>query len=60
MKLAFNPKSGNFEFMASNNFSFNIIPLGKTLCVPQYQQMIVHGELTIQGDLKLDGDLVIL
>lgn len=60
MSMKFNPLSGNFDIVSPDNFSYNYIPTGITLQVPQYQQMIVVEHLDIVGDLDLIGDLAII
>ena len=44
----------------ADNFSYNFIITGVTLLIPQYQQMLVEGNLDIAGDIDATGDLVIL
>ena len=45
---------------ASSNFSYDRIIANMVLTIPQYQQMLVHQEITIQGELIPKGELVVL
>ena len=57
--MKYNPFTGNFDIVSPNNFAYNYIQAGCILCIPQYQQMAVHGRLTIRGRLKIRGRLSI-
>lgn len=50
----------NIEIAATDNFSYNNIVSGKTVTIPENQQMIVHGGITIDGTLVENGDLVLI
>ncbi len=56
MSFKFNPMTGKLDIFVQN-FSFNYVEVGRTLFVPQYQQMVVEGHLDVHGDLDLVGDL---
>jgi hypothetical protein len=42
-----------------SNFSYNYIEASEIIVIPQYQQMIVSEEITIDGVLEIDGELVV-
>ena len=60
MSYKFNPLTGVFDLVSPDNFSYNYIPLGITLQIPENQQMIVTDVLDVVGDLDLIGDLAII
>lgn len=60
MSYKFNPLTGTFDIVNPDNFSYNYIKLGCTVCVPLHQQMIVAEYLDAFGDIDLYGDLVII
>jgi hypothetical protein len=43
----------------STNFSYNNVVLGKTITVPEHQQMRVYQELSVRGELKIYGEVII-
>jgi len=43
----------------TDNFSYQTIPFGQTVTIPQYQQMIVIGGLELDGTLDLIGELIL-
>lgn len=45
---------------SSTNFSYNRVVSGLILEVPENQQMIVFGELTIEGELVIGGEVCFL
>lgn len=60
MEIKFNPLTGKFDLINSNNFSYEEIETGKTVTVPSKQQMIVHEVITVTGLLVLNGALVLI
>jgi hypothetical protein len=42
-----------------DNFSWETIPAGASVTIPQFQQMIVIGGLNLEGELNLIGELVL-
>lgn len=40
-----------------DNFSWKVIPAGKTVTIPTNQQMLLSGGITINGALNIDGEL---
>lgn len=59
MAYTLNPLTGKFDIFKPDNFSFNNIPEGSFVKIPENQQMIVNKELTNNGELVVDGDLVL-
>lgn len=57
--FAFNPFTGTFDVVKPNNFSYNYIINGFTLIIPMYQQMSVHGTITIDGTIIINGELMV-
>lgn len=53
---------GGLDGLAATPFSWDTIPSGKTVSVPQYRQMIVANSLTILGtlDLSSGGTLAVI
>lgn len=45
--------------LGNDNFSYQTIPSGQTVTIPQYQQMIVFGGLDLEGELDLIGELIL-
>ena len=43
----------------NDNFSWQTVPAGQTVVVPQYQQMIVIGGIEVDGTLDLIGELIL-
>jgi hypothetical protein len=43
----------------NDNFSWQTVPSGQTVVVPQYQQMIVIGGIDVDGTLDLIGELIL-
>lgn len=42
------------------NFSYKVIPSGKSVTIPQNQQMVVSGGFTLNGELILEGELSLI
>lgn len=42
------------------NFSYKKIVTAVSILVPENQQMLLKGDITIEGDLILDGELCLL
>jgi len=59
MRYVLNPITQKLEFVKENNFSFNYIITGLNLCIPEYQQMVVIGEIIVDGTLTINGELVV-
>lgn len=59
MAITLNPLTGKFDIFKPDNFSFNNIPEGSFVKIPENQQMIVNKELVNSGELVIDGDLVV-
>jgi hypothetical protein len=63
LSIKFNPFTGNFDFVggssttAIDNFSYETIPDGITVTIPDGQQMLLKGNLNILGDLIIQGTL---
>jgi hypothetical protein len=45
--------------VGTDNFSWKTIPIGNTVTIPQYQQMIVVGGIDIDGTLDAIGELIL-
>jgi hypothetical protein len=43
-----------------DNFSWETIPAGTSVTIPQYQQMLVVGGLDVEGELDAIGELILL
>jgi len=43
-----------------DNFSYETVPSGTTVTIPQYQQMIVVGGVNVEGTLDSIGELIVL
>ena len=41
------------------NFSFQTVEASRTITIPLYEQMTVHGTINIEGTLIVEGQLVI-
>jgi len=52
-------RSGGGGGGGSDNFSWQTVPAGQTVVVPQYQQMIVIGGIEVDGTLDLIGELIL-
>lgn len=60
-KFTFNPITGTpFDYIAIDNHSYRIIPLGRTGFVQAGQEMHIKDSIQIDGSLKLDGSVVII
>lgn len=59
MGIKFNPLPKEFDLVNPDNFSYNNIVTGKSLKIPNNQQMIIYEEITIDGTLVIDGELVV-
>lgn len=64
MSFKFNIFSGTFDIVgqsssgpSANNFSYIKIPQGKTVVVPQNEQMLFVGPITIDGTLRVIGEI---
>lgn len=44
----------------ADNFSWKIVPEEEVVTVPEFQQMVVEGGITIDGELILDGELALI
>ena len=60
MLYKFNPFTGTFDVVMPDNFSYDYILIDHVLCIPQYQQMAVHGRITNDGTIVNDGTLVVV
>lgn len=65
MAFKFNPITGNLDLVetsssssSSDNFSYEYIVTGVTITIPQYQQMLLMDDITIDGELIIEGTLV--
>lgn len=64
MGFKFNPLTGQLDLVGSGgttspqNFSYSTIVTGSTVIVPQYQQMLYVGPITVDGTLVIDGDII--
>lgn len=58
-KIAFNPIEGQFDLITDNNFSYESVPPGKRLSIPNNMQMIVKEGFSVDGVLNLDGTLIL-
>jgi len=43
-----------------DNFSYETVPAGDIVTIPQYQQMIVVGGVNLEGELDAVGELILL
>jgi len=43
-----------------DHFSYKVVVTGKSVTVPENQQMVVSGGITIDGELVLDGELALV
>lgn len=66
MAFKFNPITGQLDLVGSggssspDNFSYETVALGVVVTVPQYQQMIVDGPITVEGSLIVIGKVVLI
>lgn len=61
MSLRFNPFTGNFDVVADNaNFSIKKVLINEVTTIPEFQEMIVTKNISIDGELIIDGELSIL
>lgn len=58
-KLSINPITGELDLIIDNNFSYESIPYGKKLTIPQNHQMIIHDEFILDGQLIVDGTFIL-
>lgn len=58
-KVTINPLTGDFDIITDNNFSYESVPSGKKLEIPENMQMAVHDEFILDGDLDLEGSLIL-
>lgn len=61
----FNPITGRLDLVGTGgststtqNFSYSRITTGNTVTIPEYQQMLFVGNLTIDGTLVIDGEAI--
>lgn len=60
-KFVFNPITGTpFDYIAIDNHSYNLIPLGRTGLVQAGQEMHVKDTIQVDGSLKVDGTIVMI
>lgn len=59
-QVDFNIFTGELVYLPSPNFSYELIPSGCCIRIPEYQQMIVHQIITVDGLMIADGTVVIL
>jgi len=52
--------SGGGGAAGGENFSYKVVVLGNSVTVPENQQMVVSGGITIDGELNLDGELALI
>lgn len=65
MGYKFNPFTGTFDIAGSGGTADGFLPydyilVDTSVTIPQYRQMHVHQELTIEGELIIEGSLFIL
>lgn len=53
MGFKFNPFTGTLDIVKGKQFSYKVILNGTTLTIPENQQMVLVGQLTINGDGQL-------
>jgi hypothetical protein len=58
-KIIVNPLEGQLEYVVDNNFSYESVPLNKTLTIAENNQMILMEGLELDGTLNLDGTLIL-
>lgn len=62
MSFKFNPLTGKLDLVGSgsgaDNFSYNLIPDGSVVTIPENQQMLVDGHVTVLGHMLVSGELV--
>lgn len=58
-KITINPIEGSFDLITGNNFSYESVPVSKTIKIEDNMQMVVFGSFDIDGTLILDGSLII-
>lgn len=62
MAYKFNPFTGTLDRVdsssGSDNFSYKRIESGETIAIPENQQMLVDGQVTVLGHLVVRGELV--
>lgn len=59
VSLKLNPITGKLDLISSDNFSYNVIALNKTVKIPTNQQMLVHDTCEISGVLVIEGELFV-
>lgn len=57
MELDLDVTSGQLVYVPMPNFSYNYIPEGCCVKVPEYQEMVLSDTLEVNGTLNLQGDL---
>ena len=62
MPFKLNALTGELDVVSieDNNFSFNNIITTESVTIPEYQQMIVYGDLVNDGELIINGELVLI
>lgn len=58
-KITINPFTGELDYITDNNFSYQSVPLGKTLKIPANMQMTVFNGFIVDGVLNLIGSLIL-
>lgn len=62
MSFKFNPITGLLDLVnqstSTQNFSYNKIVTGQTVTIPENQQMLYVGPITIDGTLVIDGQAI--
>jgi hypothetical protein len=59
-KIAINPTTGKLDVITDNNFSYESVPLGKKLEIPENMQMIYFGDFfELDGEIRIDGSMIL-
>jgi len=58
-KFAINPLTGGIELITDNNFSYESVPQGKKLEIPENMQMAHFGIFELEGELDINGSMIV-
>jgi hypothetical protein len=58
-KIAINPTTGKLDVITDNNFSYESVPQGKKLGIPENMQMAYFGIFDLDGQIDINGSFVV-